>query len=670
MSRPAQGSDWTSSGTGTPPPTSKYSTIRSRDDFFLARQQQSVQSTTASRPRTASTPPRRIVREPVPINLPSQQNDYRWNVSAMRQLQSDVTYGAGISDESFIGMALGSPRDNPLPLLPHESSEMNSHLTASPHSSYVSSPHALTGPKTGETEVKHKGKWKMFGGLFGKKDISGQDSPSQPFYSLQHTAPQTNDRDITSSQAQIPSLQTNGSPIQPRPISRGKNITRDSTKRNVLSKKQKQELKPDRKGAQTTHIFRGERRGHTPSPAGQYVASTTQYPHLDKKSMMLQVNIPDVSMERYSVMFSDVLKTSQPSLMTRRQTQLVALNTMSSKEQSVMSSQYRSSSMTNDSQSIDSSFLLPTRRATSPSPQSPSHSFSLFPAPRSSSKHAPSPLSMNKASTLQRSATAPAALSPARAAFELSKPSAKDNVNTVGVAQSPARSSQASNSTRGTKWFSEHSESTQASPVDDSDLECSNSKALEDSKKTSTERTNQSFDVIRKNARPVRAQNKMERLWLTDGSISDDEPILSSRLKIKLQKSFTAPQGENVSESKHNTSLRQSKSLRDLNTSDLSRKPSGAERHLYTAQNHEQYATRNPLSSSPATTAEISVARQISLSRRQRQLLVPIVPKKVRQPMQPTLVDVDMCAEMGGNLDGRVIGHVSRKSHHVLVEYA
>ena len=35
--------------------------------------------------------------------------------------------------------------------------------------------------------------------------------------------------------------------------------------------------------------------------------------------------------------------------------------------------------------------------------------------------------------------------------------------------------------------------------------------------------------------------------------------------------------------------------------------------------------------------AEVSVARQISISRRQRQLLVPIVPRTARQPMQPRI---------------------------------
>ena len=65
----------------------------------------------------------------------------------------------------------------------------------------------------------------------------------------------------------------------------------------------------------------------------------------------------------------------------------------------------------------------------------------------------------------------------------------------------------------------------------------------------------------------------------------------------------------------------------------------------------------NPLSSSPPSAAEISIARQISVSRRQRQLLVPIIPKTTKQPMQPKLVNVE-----------GVSRHASRKSHHVLVE--
>ena len=53
--------------------------------------------------------------------------------------------------------------------------------------------------------------------------------------------------------------------------------------------------------------------------------------------------------------------------------------------------------------------------------------------------------------------------------------------------------------------------------------------------------------------------------------------------------------------------------------------------------------------------AEISIARQISISHRQRELLVPIVPKVARQPM---LVDVG---------DG---SQVARKSQHLVLENA
>ena len=52
---------------------------------------------------------------------------------------------------------------------------------------------------------------------------------------------------------------------------------------------------------------------------------------------------------------------------------------------------------------------------------------------------------------------------------------------------------------------------------------------------------------------------------------------------------------------------------------------------------------------------EISIARQISVSRRQRHLLVPIVPKTARQPVQPTVVDVGEPSPC-------------RKSHHLALE--
>ena len=66
----------------------------------------------------------------------------------------------------------------------------------------------------------------------------------------------------------------------------------------------------------------------------------------------------------------------------------------------------------------------------------------------------------------------------------------------------------------------------------------------------------------------------------------------------------------------------------------------------------------NPHTSAPPSEAEISVARSISVSRRQQQLLVPIMPKTARQPRRATVVDVSK--------EG--MGHVSRQSQHLIVE--
>ena len=57
----------------------------------------------------------------------------------------------------------------------------------------------------------------------------------------------------------------------------------------------------------------------------------------------------------------------------------------------------------------------------------------------------------------------------------------------------------------------------------------------------------------------------------------------------------------------------------------------------------------------PRDAAEISIARQISVSRGQRHLLVPIVPKTARQPVQPTVVNVREPSPC-------------RKSHHLVLE--
>ena len=80
----------------------------------------------------------------------------------------------------------------------------------------------------------------------------------------------------------------------------------------------------------------------------------------------------------------------------------------------------------------------------------------------------------------------------------------------------------------------------------------------------------------------------------------------------------------------------------------------------------------NPLQSSPASAAEISIARQISISRRQ-QMRIPIVTKTktVRQPQQATLVTPGQDEEGPDGTRGLrkgSLGHVSRKSEYGVLE--
>ena len=248
---------------------------------------------------------------------------------------------------------------------------------------------------------------------------------------------------------------------------------------------------------------------------------------------------------------------------------------------------------------------IPVRRATSPSPRSMSPSFSLFPAPQLSSKRVPSPLSLVKPSPLHRSATAPGALSPARAAFESSTNVSRGPRQPTATIRSPAQLSETPASAHGPKWSSDLSASTEPSPIDDSDYDHALAgKLLPISKFSSSARANSPF-------RPVDS------------------------------------------------------STNNTNKPQLSRKFSGARQLDKTTHNARTIA--NPLSSSPPSAAEISIARQISVSRRQ-QLLVPITPQISRQPMQATLVDVNKAAESPENTDGR--GHVSRKSQYALLEFA
>lgn len=149
--------------------------------------------------------------------------------------------------------------------------------------------------------------------------------------------------------------------------------------------------------------------------------SQSSSPRTIGERSLLDVDIPSIQMERYSVMFSSFLQPNSnsssnrsSSLLVRRQgnsERLKPLNELSTK---------------NEDDGTRNGMMKPQRRATSPSfPKSPSVGLSLFPQPTDGNhRRTPSPraVSVHRPRPLQRSKTAPSS-SPSRQNFSIPRPS-------------------------------------------------------------------------------------------------------------------------------------------------------------------------------------------------------------------------------------------------------
>jgi len=342
-----EGTGRRSSETRRSPPTSKFSPhYHSRDDFYALQQKMnSAQGTTTSRPKTAS-PEQEAAKPPSSASVPQQQR----NPTLSKTLQPHVATVNPIKPDTMvigmalgsprdypvppIGTALGSPRDNPLPELPKEAQYVNSNLNPKspyhPRPPYTRTPLPVEGSRNLQEDVKHKGGWRMFGSLFSR--TPAPSSPVSSFYDLKRPSPLSQSRGPASPHPQITVTGTTEQSHQQQYSNHDNSLARESTKRNLLSKKQKAETRPGMQRSGTVPQYRNARRTPSPRPVQrrtEYNPSTPQRSQPVMKPTLLQVDIPDVSMERYSVMFSDVLKPMQPrqSLLVRRQAQLKELNT-------------------------------------------------------------------------------------------------------------------------------------------------------------------------------------------------------------------------------------------------------------------------------------------------------------------------------------------------------
>ncbi|RFU23891.1 hypothetical protein B7463_g12445, partial [Scytalidium lignicola] len=304
-------------------------------------------------------------------------------------------------DEELIGMAIGSPTQQPAGWQPQQPQGRYEVLVTSPGSVNTAS----VEPAVSSTTLKRKpSKWKKLGGLFGGKKNA---EPQVPFYQVQpETMSQTSQ--VMSANSSAAFATSSEKTEMKRAKSRGRSRTISDRKVDV---------RPDMKRSNTIPV------DLDPVPStqeGMKVQSTqtardtetVQNAHLVgsqkqkfDQSLLLNVEIPKTELERYSIMFGSVLQsgtgeTSSSSLLARRQATLERLKT----EKVIIEKEKEK--------------LHRPRRATSPQPTK-SPGLSLFPgtpAHLSVREHDHLP---HRPSPLQRSNTSPAALSPSRPTFAL-----------------------------------------------------------------------------------------------------------------------------------------------------------------------------------------------------------------------------------------------------------
>lgn len=224
--------------------------------------------------------------------------------------------------QAEIGMALGSPTHQPA-LWQQRTTTFNSHAWSPPPDDDI----VMDGWTGQPLPSKHKAsKWKILGGLFGG---GKKQSNPQTFYQLQHE---------TTHQATVETDDVlSGGP--PGTSERKPSKPRGRGRTNSVRKTEKH--KPGLKRAHTTptnfESYEHVGRLQPPMPKitideGSTVNGAIQVPS-NHGGLMLDVAIPSVQMERYSVMFGSVLQkpgssTTSSSLLARRQATLDRLKTV------------------------------------------------------------------------------------------------------------------------------------------------------------------------------------------------------------------------------------------------------------------------------------------------------------------------------------------------------
>ena len=244
------------------------------------------------------------------------------------------------SDEIMIGLALGSPGHNPLPPQPANDRDVDDFPDNFSLPRYPSSQMGyVCEVGGGETTLTRKGsKWKTLGGLLGRKKTVVRAPKASAFYHLDEPSQQGPTNQL------IPQdhLETNA--LRRKRADSARTVQGKRGRANTLQNTTKVEVggllrrnSSRRKGLRRKRTDADEL---LPEMRVLHSALSAHAAVEDQQSLMpnllplglslLQVQIPNVEMERYSVMFGDVLQGKeqakpQPSLLSQRQGHLEEL---------------------------------------------------------------------------------------------------------------------------------------------------------------------------------------------------------------------------------------------------------------------------------------------------------------------------------------------------------
>ena len=251
------------------------------------------------------------------------------------------------SDEIVIGLALGSPGQSQLPALPPNDRDVDVSYVCSSPENPASTLGNVCEMSSGSKGIKRKGsKWKSLGSFFGRRDVRSaspfyqldrkqQPEPANQFIAQVYSEGNALRRKRADSNHGKKVLQVDPSTGVPGEEGSGL-LRRNSSRRRGLRRRKVEEPQPEMQripAEYTAHAM-----AENLNPRGKQQGSRML------GSSLLQVEIPCVEMERYSVMFGDVLEPqvrqskTQPSLLARRQGHLEELHTVADSDSEVRSS--------------------------------------------------------------------------------------------------------------------------------------------------------------------------------------------------------------------------------------------------------------------------------------------------------------------------------------------